>query len=103
MSNEPRDKAITELMGLCWHDFSNESIDHCPLCGKKYTKLDPRINFSTWDGFGTLFTWAREQDWFKSFCWKNCLFYTPHHLPTRLVNPDIFADALLDYLSSSDA
>ena len=40
--SEAINKAITEFVGDCWHDFSNAPESHCPLCGVKYNKIDRR-------------------------------------------------------------
>jgi hypothetical protein len=57
-------------------------------------------NFSTWDGFGKLFCWAKEQRWWEEFVdadmadrgHKNWLF------PIGRIHPDRLANSIYKFL-----
>ena len=72
MNNEIRDKFLTETMGKCNHKWTinippNDWLGTCYQC-RRCGKLSVRqqlgtIDFSTWQGFGKLWEWARQQTW----------------------------------------
>jgi len=74
--NTERDKFLTEAMGWPWHEVV--SIDNFKVtcsCGMSgYMNPCDNLNFSTWDGFGKLWTWAQKQEWFDLF--QCCLYCT---------------------------
>ena len=79
-TNKERDKFLTESMGECWHEFSN--------------------NFSTWEGFGKLWEWAVKQEWFSDFL-KHAEKIMKMPITGWIeyfVQPDRFADALYKFL-----
>lgn len=116
--NSERDKFLTEAMGECWHEYNEEISDKCCKCEEDIlpyvkawlatpeNKAEPVIerlfNFSTWEGFGKLWEWAMKQEWWiRNFIiepWKS------NHIAVdmRLINPDIFADALEKFLKEKD-
>ena len=61
-------------------------------------------NFSTWTGFGKLWSWAKEQDWWPSFkeisIGVDDEFNIPDGWPIdeEYIDPDKFADALYKFL-----
>ena len=109
-----RDKFLTEAMGWPWHEVV--SIDNFKVtcsCGMSgYMNQCDNLNFSTWDGFGKLWTWAQKQEWFDLF--QCCLYYHEYlkdcHKPgdekldndkvvyNELIHPDRFADAVCAFL-----
>ena len=118
--NTERDKFLTEAIGECWHDpdpwldadqFFPDPRYAC--CGVSKIRGKKLIDFSTWDGFGKLWTWAQEQEWFDLF--QCCLYYHEYlkhcHRPgderldndkvlhNELIHPDRFADAVYNFLS----
>jgi hypothetical protein len=61
--------------------------------------------FSTWEGFGDLFTWAKEQEWWKHFAdvtWKSNDGMIIGDLLYNLIDPDRFADTVSKYLGWED-
>lgn len=113
-----RDKYLTEAMGLCWHEY-NEDKWGCFKCGvnaymikghwlgtpKGHSIFKPiNPDFSTWQGFGTLWEFAIKQEWWFQFKVRN------NHIPNHklygfnldLINPDKFADALFSFLKEKD-
>lgn len=64
-------------------------------------------DFSTWDGFGQLFTWSQEQWWweeFTDFCEYNRKFHEKwsHQVLPTIINPDNFSDAVYNYLQGAN-
>jgi len=106
-----RDKFLTEAMGECWHyheDKPSSFSRECRKCGKTFYGGGSQ-DFSTWESFGKLWTWAIDQEW-----WLEFLIYmrTGEH-PTQvcihpdtallypcLIHPDKFATAVYEYLKS---
>lgn len=105
--NMERDKFLTEAMGECF--WLGHSCDKCcnadgsikPAISRKLQAND----FSTWPGFGKLFTWATQQLWWDDFF---CTAYTGVYCPcgdcdstyinVDLVDPDRFANSIYEYL-----
>jgi len=90
-----RDQFLTEKMGECWHEFPSGLISgqYCIHCGKKLRNLD----FSTWEGFGKLWTWAKEQEWWEKFL-KKITYFNLRNEWVDYISPDCFADAVAEYL-----
>lgn len=64
-------KFLTEAMGECWHECQeNPNCFFCPECAEG-VYLTP--DFATWEGFGVLWSWVVDQDWwlteFKQKFW----------------------------------
>jgi len=89
-----RDEFLTLKLGKCWHEFPSGLISgqYCIHCGKKLRNLD----FSTWEGFGKLWTWAKEQEWWSRFAQQYSAYF--YGTKPEIVNPDRFADAVAEYL-----
>jgi|WetSurMetagenome_2_1015567.scaffolds.fasta_scaffold328582_3 hypothetical protein len=84
-----RDEFLTEKMGECWHKYREGSCMKCHATDGIFH--NQQNNFSTWEGFGKLWTWAQIQGhWFDGFI--------PKHTDTKLVDPDRFANAIAAYL-----
>lgn len=105
MSKE-RDKYLTEAMGLCYHDIKLKSdyprdtlISYCSICGEEYVG---NIDFSTWEGFGKLWEWAKEQKWWDEFRrslaigFDQIIYFVADLEPH--IHPDRFADAVYNFL-----
>lgn len=112
-----RDKFLTEQMGECWHEWKIVEEDSrrsrhqsCEKCGSRYTLLqydhidDQKTSFSTWEGFGKLWEWAKVHEWWATFTDP---FYGPKVNNSALpvfndvdyaINPDRFADAVYEFL-----
>lgn len=119
-----RDKFLTEAMGMTWHSEVSRKIVHTSAiitcsCGKTYglpeqphdfcTFTHGNIPFSSWKGFGLLWTWAIEQDWMPQF--KRCLMKKAECLgerqiyifvPQKFIHPSQFADELYEYLKQRE-
>ena len=102
MDNIERDKILTEAMGECWHEFDanlryNGVIWPCKHCGDEYlTNQRAKANnnnFSTWNGFGKLLSWCKEQSWF----YKYDVFHSSRWSLQGL-DPDKFANSVYEYL-----
>ena len=105
--NTERDKFLTEAMGECWHDWRDvdqnlnevgypSHLEMCFRCKKtwgSYAGIPPsgRIDFSTWEGFGKLWTWAINQVWLNQFFGQ---FVSWEYL----IHPDRFANAVHEFL-----
>jgi hypothetical protein len=95
-----RDQSLTEAMGECWHDYSQDKEGEWygdPRCSKcRQLRSDiPLPDFSTWRGFGKLWEWAQNQEWWSDFCTaQGCTGY----IPGNLIHPDRFATAVYSFL-----
>ena len=79
--NPDRDQRLTEAMGKRWNENSP-----CK-----------NLDFSTWTGFGLLWEWAKEQEWWNSF--RHDLWYSPTGIRLEdLIDPDRLADAVDRFL-----
>ena len=111
---EEINKFLTEAMGLGWHEYLKVSGDsiHIPLelncgsCGEVVAREPDRIeinnDFSTWQGFGKLWEWARKQDWWNEFIFPlEDLIKSIRPIPRihlDLINPEPFAKAIYEFL-----
>ena len=105
--NTERDRFLTEAMGGVWLPTTNMGMVKGPTCKESTT-----TKFSTWAGFGKLWEWAQEQEWFDLF--QCCLYYHEYlkhcHKPgdekldndkvlhNELIHPDRFAAAVYEFL-----
>lgn len=109
-----RDRYLTEQMGECWHEWEQVfkgGGSKCKTCGKYWPlppdeetrKIIQDCKFSTWDGFGKLWEWAKHQKWWDCFFWQ---MDNKEPLQTEdienLIHPGRFANAVYDYLKSKD-
>ena len=121
-----RDKFLTEAMGECWHEFPphgaikviNETdfIIYCLKgCEVVASQAKPynHPDFSTWEGFGRLWTFAQKQEWWLAFqvfannlCgYEMTLTFAKQigcSMPNELINPERFADAVYKYLKEQE-
>ncbi|MCK5236498.1 MAG: hypothetical protein KAR06_05870 [Deltaproteobacteria bacterium] len=100
---DEQNKFLTEAMGFCYHvwELKENFIDghECIHC-KKYWPMMPAtqidgINFSTWVGFGKLWNWAIEQNWWDEFIMRP---FSQAHIIENLINPERFANAVYEFL-----
>jgi len=120
-----RDKFLTEAMGECWHamlkEEGTESWDEysandtctfkCSKCGHyeadvqfiQYPRDNPMgwmfdgyTHFSTWEGFGKLWEWSTQQEWW--YLWE--ADYVNIFGTLWAVHPDRFADAVYEFLTN---
>jgi len=110
-----RDKFLTETMGLCWHEQS-EQFGVCGKCGNRLPglgitcpdggskiQIKRDFDFSTWHGFGMLWEWAIKQDWWRGK--KDSLVVSMlcrsggvGDLLDKYISPSRFADAIYEFL-----
>ena len=101
-----RDKFLTEAMGECWHEWKwipgdGRSCKNCDidLYGRdnptysQIVETPENPDFSTWVGFGKLWEWAIDQEWFHLF-----LMVDNKSGPVDVIHPDRFATAVYEYL-----
>lgn len=96
-----RDKYLTEAMGKCWHDWEFEWIystrqSQCIQCDT--IEYENNNDFSTWDGFGKLYEWSVEQDWWYEFLFEWTDEIMPTTIPYKLVYPNPFANSVYEFL-----
>jgi hypothetical protein len=96
-----RDKFLAEAMGECWHEDISDENFNCMKCGGMWTPEFGSFFFSTWEGFGKLWSWAKEQKWWDKF--EDLIFYGKADpcggwFDTSLIHPDRFADAVYQFL-----
>ena len=112
LMNQERDRFLTEARGECWHEwkgrFSKDSSVWFYQCEKcNYEEIESHLNingwnnnFSTWEGFGKLLLWCKNQVWWYIFMDKinEAKPIEPLKMKVRYINPDIFADAVCEFL-----
>lgn len=107
---EEINKVLTKSMGDCYHEFEKLTDSEgdrgfiCDICEESFNgdvgeiKVRTRNDFLTWEGFGLLFEWAKEQYWFCEFLYCNGM--TPEMDMgdlLQLVDPENFAKAVIDF------
>lgn len=70
-----KDEFLTEKMGLYWTSYKPDQED-----------------FSTWEGFGKLWEWAKVQEWWGTFIIQKQFIWLD------IIHPDRFANAVAKYL-----
>lgn len=90
-----RDKFLTEAMGEEWHKCDGWDF-YCDQC-ESGTPMS--ADFSTWEGFGKLWNFCMNQEWFHDLNHK--LESESVTYNRKWVNPDIFADAVYNYLKEN--
>jgi hypothetical protein len=64
-----RDKFLTELIGICF--LEDHSCSKCTLenggINRSVGRRVRQSDFSTWDNFGLLITFIKDQEWFFKF------------------------------------
>ncbi len=116
-----RNKFLTEVMGGCWHEeyrymydiadspkkkalqgeFSETMWDivnnqlACEKCLSFWGCGNSNVDFSTWEGFGKLWEWAKQQSWWVDF---NVYLALQDDSIVHYIHPDKFADAVYEYL-----
>lgn len=97
-----RDKYLTKMMGLTWHDVSY--LDGgwiCKTCDVEEPEDSPYIvyhqnnDFSKWSGLGKLVDFCVKQSW-----WVDFLEKSNYHLDINY--PNLFADKLYSYLQENN-
>ena len=67
------------------------------LTGKSFKECPAFTNFHTWEGFGKLFSWSKEQGW-----WIDFILHHPHivgvHAFCKILEPKRFAYAIYNFL-----
>jgi hypothetical protein len=76
---------LTEAVGEC-----------CPKFFKEYG-YHKQIDFLTWEGFGKLWEWTASQDWYDDFH-DDYITRQGGYSAFNLINPEILAKAVADYL-----
>lgn len=57
------------------------------------------VNFSTWEGFGKLWEWAKEKEWWSTFLVVEC--GVEENISDDLINPPHFARVLYKFLKKN--
>ena len=94
--NVERDKFLTEAMGECGHEWKR-SCGCCPgYCKKCGAEEGENNDFSEWEGFGKLWTWAQKQEWWSSFVYKMAFEFQGQKqvFCEAMIHPDRFADEI---------
>lgn len=101
-----RDKFLTEAMGLKWHDLrQNDCAWWCDTCDVEdsidspYIVYHQSIDFSTWKGFGKLWGWSKQQEW-----WADFIDYSFDVTDWNFswIHPDRFAHAVYKFLKGAN-
>lgn len=95
-----RDKFLTEVMGICWHEQPIKREPYCIKCKQRRGHLvftPNNVRFHTWPAFGLLFEWAQKQEWFAQFVFfKTNSDYD--EIKIKFIHPTRFADAVYQFL-----
>jgi len=99
-----RDKFLTEAMGECWHEWEAleiESAWECSTCKCLWDCTKSRVDFSTWEGFGKLWEWAQQQEWWEGFLRDNIPFlYQASPSNFKIIHPDRLTEAVYEFLKN---
>jgi len=99
-----RDKYLTEAMGGMWLPILNMGMVKGPEDSESTT-----TRFGSWSGFGKLWTWAQQQEWWGPLWFDVLCEHTDtgaycqvdehgYQFDETFVHPDRFADALYAFL-----
>ncbi len=98
--DEDRNKILVEAM----------DEDYIEREGKEITEIVATLyeqDFSTWDGFGHLLEWCKDQAWWETFIGEYGVVLCKdedaepdHYLPVDLLEPEKFADAVVEFLEA---
>ena len=106
--NIVRDKFLYTAMELCWHVWTpgtdpNTWVCRCGLTAGKIHYSDPLVkntDFGEWAGFGMLWEWAEQQDWWEAF-WEH-IKAVKNERKRWYINPDRLADAICEFLKNRE-
>jgi hypothetical protein len=111
-----REQVLTEAMGGCWHEtaetqpYHDGGTTYICKCGARDTMYEASFSsttrtpwsrfhgspdFSSWAGFGQLWEWAKQQDWWADFMSADV---DAVDFFEELINPGRFADAVVNEL-----
>ena len=97
--NTERDKFLTEAIGEKPYRRFFVSTDRQGGSGDGYYAKDGVKNdFSTWPGFGKLWEWAQQQEWWCDFSVRLICFSGLG----KYIHPDRFANAIYAYLKHKE-
>ena len=102
--NIERDKALTIMMGECWHDwrYARGSRSH-PYCSK-CDSVDDSIcqDYSTMDGLVKLLNFVTEQKWFSELPFVVEVASGSYTIHVSYLKPDVLADAVFSFLKERE-
>ena len=89
-------KFLTESIGGCNQDeglYRDSGYLCCRKCKELVRNCSGGIDFSTWDGFGKLWDWVAQQDWWEDFKKgkDHAIFWSP----------ELFTEAVYDHLQGA--
>ncbi len=112
-----RDQIICEALGLCWHNFDNDSgstnFTLCRKCGKWKSELSSERqynpDFSTPEGFFLIMDEGPKQEWWYKFVYwmqeqdsefLSCILpvYRCELIPKKFINSVVISNALDQFL-----
>jgi hypothetical protein len=106
-----RDKFLNEAMGECWHVAGHplyvcKCMKGCGTILNSPASKPVNLELSTWQGFGKLWEWAIDQEWWCEFEFSrpvnpdqsDIFGGTLQEILQSLINPDRFATAVYEYL-----
>lgn len=96
-----RDKYLLKKMGVQFTKPTHGSCCTCQTCGWPYDDC-VCMEFCEWEGFGLLWEWANQQNWWNEFWRVSFDDYLEVDDVMKLINPDKFADAVFSYLIGKD-
>lgn len=98
-----RDKFLTEAIGECLHENGEIEIEDMTVCPNCF--CDPHWNdFSTWAGFGKLWEFSNQQEWWGEFkdstvcyalSWEALKMFI---VDPELIDPDYLATTVYEFL-----
>ena len=94
------------MMGECWHEYYPNKLliepTKCLKCGASTVNpsLANKKYYDTWPGFGKLWVWAQEQEWWVDFEYE-ILYDCCSSIDNKInwfIHPERFACALYGFL-----
>lgn len=107
------DKYLTAAMGECQFRVGGDGFSHiCSDCGLDVLSHF-NYSFSTWQGFGLLWEWAQEQEWWSDELFfrhtgeghitdSGCCVMAIARIP-YIVEPGRFANAVYEFLKGRES
>lgn len=118
MSDEWRDKIITEELGLCWHEFEFRNYGVASVCKHcrawfEWNVEDQckanNIDFNTPDGFFIIIQEGQKREWWVAFLvylWYEAIRSNLEHdvraMPMEFINPPRMHEKLSSWLKEHE-
>lgn len=109
MNKNQINKYLSDKIGNCNHIFTIREDDGkliSIVCEDCKEPRQPRNDgdFYTWEGFGILWEWAKEQKWWLDFISTcNISYIYPEICDVSYIDPEVFANKVYTFLTDEEA